>query len=121
LRLGKLLELAFSHLRFSLLGSFDEDQLDGVGAAGTLGSLHLVLEFDNHLCIEGREEQVEFREAGLDGSGSGGGTGDREVVVRGDEGGDGLLSLLESLLGRLLCLLRGFTVGLRLETGINID
>ena len=110
--LSEFLEFALSNLRLGLFSSLDEHQLDSIGSR-SLRSLHAGFELSNFSRLEGGEEQVEFREASFDGSGSRGSSSDGEVVVGGNEGSDSLLSLLEVLFGRFFRFLGSFTIDLQ--------
>lgn len=97
-RLSKLNKVA----SLDLLSKVDDDGLDGIRS---LGSLSLLLELSDLLGLELLKDDIKLSELTLDDRGGWSRSGGHEVVVGSDKGGDGLLVLLDVLLGGLTSLL----------------
>jgi hypothetical protein len=106
LDLNKLLEL----LALNLLSPISKNGLDLGSVRSSL--LDLASDVLDLLGLEASDEVVEVGEDALDDGGRGSGSGGNKVVERGDGGGDGLLELLEVLLGGLFGLFGGVSGGL---------
>ena len=106
---SEFLEFTLSNFVFRLLRRLNQHQFNTIHS---LRALHLGLQFRDFLGLQRREQKVQFTETTFDGRWCGGGTGDREVVVRSNECSDCFLGFLDILLCGIFGFLCCFTIRL---------